>query len=283
VGEALYSSLAYVFALVWDDPEIGAAACHLIDEFAERLPTGTAASVPRSTYRLATETRSRGPWYTLLAGTEVVAGAPDGDRIAERLMWRVSADAVANCEQFLAVHAGAVSGPGDSGVLILGDSGAGKSTLVAALVQEGYGYLSDEAGVLDLRDGSMHPWPRPLGFEPGTRLLPRFAGIIDVDDPGEDGSRHVLANSLRAGAIGASCRVRHVIDYRYLAGSPTLIRPLSSGEAVVAMGRSTPSLRHQGQAGLELIARVAKRADRHRLVSGELEEAVNVVRQIVES
>lgn len=272
MGEALYCSLAHRFSFVWDDPAVGVLGCRLIDEFAERVAGAATGFRPAVTYSVSTEQRSKGPWYTLRAGDEIVAGTPDPERVAEQLLWRVSADALAGCEEYLLVHAGAISTPDAQGILVLGDSGAGKTTLVAALVQEGYGYLSDEAGVIDLGDGTMHPWPRPLGFEPATQQMVRFAG---------HGSRHVLAESLRPGAIGTRCRIRHVIDYSYLADAETSVCPLSGGEAVVAIGRSSPGLRHHGQRGLDLIVRVVKGAGRHRMVSGNLDEAVRAFAKLV--
>lgn len=66
----------------------------------------------------------------------------------------------------LFVHAGVVAWR-DQAILIPGPSRAGKSTLVAALVQAGATYYSDEFAVLDA-DGYVHPYPRPLALrEPG--------------------------------------------------------------------------------------------------------------------
>ncbi len=58
------------------------------------------------------------------------------------------------------VHAGVV-GVGERAIVIPGRSFAGKTTLVAALVQAGAEYWSDEYAVLDA-DGLVHPYPKPL-------------------------------------------------------------------------------------------------------------------------
>lgn len=282
MGEAVYSSLGYRFAFIWDDAEVGARACRLISDFAEPITPGLAGSGSQATYRISTELRSKGPWYTLRSGDAIVAGTPDRQRIAERLLARVSADAIEACEDYLLVHAGAVATPGGEGILVLGDSGAGKTTLVAALVQEGYGYLSDEAGVLDFGDALMHPWPRPLGFERGTQQMKRFAEIIDSGEGPKDGTRHVPAATLRAGAVSTSCRVRQILEYSYQPDADTVLRPLSAAEAVVAVGRSAPSLRRHGQRGLDLIVSVVEGARRQRMVSGDLDQAVRALRELVQ-
>jgi hypothetical protein len=58
------------------------------------------------------------------------------------------------------VHAGVV-GVGERAIVVPGRSFAGKTTLVAALVQAGAEYWSDEYAVLDA-DGLVHPYPKPL-------------------------------------------------------------------------------------------------------------------------
>jgi hypothetical protein len=58
------------------------------------------------------------------------------------------------------VHAGVV-GVGERAIVLPGRSFAGKTTLVAALVQAGAEYWSDEYAVLDA-DGLVHPYPKPL-------------------------------------------------------------------------------------------------------------------------
>jgi len=61
---------------------------------------------------------------------------------------------------FIFVHAGVV-GVAERAIVLPGRSFAGKTTLVAALVQAGAEYWSDEYAVLDA-DGLVHPYTKPL-------------------------------------------------------------------------------------------------------------------------
>ncbi len=61
---------------------------------------------------------------------------------------------------YVFVHAGVV-GMEERAIVLPGRSFAGKTTLVAALVQAGAEYWSDEYAVLDA-DGLVHPYPKPL-------------------------------------------------------------------------------------------------------------------------
>jgi hypothetical protein len=148
---------------------------------------------------------------------------------------------------------------------------------VAALVQEGFGYLSDEAAAIEMATGLVHPWPRPLGFWPESRSLPRFAALLASES---DGERHVPIDQIRADAIADPCAVGHVIDHIYGSGSDTRIEPLSRGAALVQMGSAAPRLRREGNRGLSVLANVMRRARAHRLISGDLELAVGTVRAL---
>jgi hypothetical protein len=64
------------------------------------------------------------------------------------------------------VHAGVVAS-GRGAILIPGPSFSGKTTLVAAMVEAGATYYSDEYAVLD-QQGLVHPYPKPLSIRAGT-------------------------------------------------------------------------------------------------------------------
>lgn len=56
------------------------------------------------------------------------------------------------------IHAG-VAAWQDRAYLFVGPSGQGKSTLVAALLDRGWSYFSDEIGAIDTAGGCVHPFP----------------------------------------------------------------------------------------------------------------------------
>lgn len=68
--------------------------------------------------------------------------------LAPLVHWLVFSSAVADDAHFLQLHTAAVAREGRA-LLLPGPAGAGKSTLTAALLDEGFGYLSDDVVVLD--------------------------------------------------------------------------------------------------------------------------------------
>jgi hypothetical protein len=241
-------------------------------------------------YSLQSASRDEGhACYSLHRGERQVAVSDDSSAVIGQLLWQISNDTVDLAQGYLLIHAGAVVAPDGQGVLILGESGSGKTTLVAALVQEGFGYLSDEAAAIELDSGLVHPWPRPLGFKAGARSLARFEPLF-VSRPARRGlpaqgessdELHVRIDDIRQDAVAAPCRVRHVIDHVYEQGAATRLEPLSRSAALVRMGRAAPRLRREGDRGLDVLASLARGADAQTLVSGDLEQSVVAVRELV--
>jgi hypothetical protein len=264
----IHQSLSYRFQVRSNEPELARRASELIRPFARELD-GDSPSVVYSIHK--------GEQYTLHRDDQQVAASDDSEALISHLLWLVSNDTVELADGYLLIHAGAVVTPGGEAILILGESGSGKTTLVAALVQDGFGYLSDEAAAIELATGLVHPWPRPLGFWPESRSLPRFAGLLASAN---DGERHIPIDRIRTDAIGDPCTVGHVIDHRYGSGSETRIEPLSRGLALVQMGSAAPRLRREGNRGLSVLANVMRGARAHSLSSGDLELAVQAVRTL---
>jgi hypothetical protein len=279
----VHQSLSYRFVLRSDDPDLAELAVKFIADFAPASDRDPDAGT-HPVYTLSAATGSDGrPHYTLARDDRVLAASADRSLILSELLWQISGDTVDLSEGYLLVHAGAVVTPGGEGVLILGESGSGKTTLVAALVQDGFGYLSDEAGAIELATGLLQPWPRPLGFMPSSRQLPRFAEVFEPDsaDARPTGESHVSIERIRTGAIGEACRIRYVFDHRYAPGEQPHLEPLSQASGLVQVGSAAPRLRHEGDRGLRLLADIMRDAHAYRLVSGDLEQTIRLIREQV--
>jgi len=119
------------------------------------------------------------------------------------------------------VHAGVVALDGRA-LLIPGESFSGKTTLVAALVDAGARYYSDEYAVLD-EHGLVHPYRRPL-------RLRRSDGVT----PGQRVDTNGGSEPVALGAIALT---------RYRPGFEWKPRRVSRGQALVAlMAHTIPAL-----------------------------------------
>jgi hypothetical protein len=90
-------------------------------------------------------------------------------------LWRI---ALNRSRYFMEIHAAALA-RGGSCVLLPGRPGSGKSTLAAALLAEGFRYLSDESALLEEQALRARPVPLALCVKPGSLPLlePLFPGL----------------------------------------------------------------------------------------------------------
>jgi hypothetical protein len=128
----------------------------------------------------------------------------------------------------LCIHSGVVRSAGGV-VAIPGFSGFGKTTLTAALLQAGFGYLSDEALALDRNSGEAVPFPRPLALAGDVWPL---LGLPAESRPAADLEALVPPRSL--GSLAAAGQVSDVVLARRRSGAARL-QAAPRGDAVVAL------------------------------------------------
>ncbi len=178
----------------------------------------------------------------------------------------------------LRFHAGAVERDGDV-VVVLGQSGHGKSTLTAALVQAGWGYLSDELVAVDAATFDVAPYARPLDLNQHS-----------LDQLGLDGADIVTGSRKdkvfpgRLGRVSAGGRVAAII---VLTGeSPEdgqLVTELPAAEAVMAMLALTFAATFDDAGALESLARLCVATPTMRLYRAPIAEMVRAVEGVIAS
>lgn len=151
------------------------------------------------------------------------------------------------------LHAGAVALNGRA-LLLPGRSGAGKSRLVAALLEAGASYLSDEYAPLDRR-GRVHPWPLPLQLPPlggdgkdvGTRSAESFGAVTET----------------RALPVGG------IVVCRFRPGARWQARRLSPGHGLLRVMDSAVPARRYPERTLEVLSALVRTAPVLAAVRGE--------------
>ena len=160
--------------------------------------------------------------------------------------------------RLLFVHAGVVGWHGRA-ILVPGHSHSGKSTLVAALLERGASYLSDEYALVDAR-GRVHAYPRPLSLREAGEHWPRRRGLrLEASPP-----------PLRAGLV---------VLTRFEPGASWRPRRLGPGQAVLGLLRHTVPARRDPA---RVLARLARLVGSARIVRGVRGEAGDAARRILE-
>lgn len=271
--DAAYRSLTYSFRIRTALPDVALRIDELLAPF--RLESGN--GIP--TFEIRRRGRT-GIVRVYLDGGLVLRAASEAAAL-DYVLWRASRETIDRAEDFLVLHAGAVSWRGRA-VVLPAPPDSGKTTLTAALTRAGLRYLTDEASFLELGSGRLHPFPRPLWMETGTlTLMPDLRDTLPPFITAPRINYHIDPADLRPRAIGSPCHVRYVVFPTYLRGAATALEPVSRAESIVALAENSFNAQRLGARGVRLLGDVVSGAECYRLVMGDLVSAVEAVLNLV--
>ncbi len=121
-------------------------------------------------------------YRVMLAGQpEVTIGgqtvhSPDAEALSLYAYNALLNDVAARVRSHFLFHAAALSTPDGAGLILAGGAGLGKTALTLALLERGFGFLSDDVAAVSRADGWLYPFPRSLGVRfpgggPGEKQL----------------------------------------------------------------------------------------------------------------
>lgn len=154
-----YRALDHRFELRATDPERGELVAASLSPL---VAPGAAGSVC-ARYELIDHGRQADRRFELRVDGERIVADDSGPYVEAMLRATVDEGARRSAPDATILH-GAVLSRGDDAIAIVGSSGAGKSTLTAALLLDGWAYLSDELVVVDLGSLRARAYPRSLGL-----------------------------------------------------------------------------------------------------------------------
>jgi hypothetical protein len=256
-----------------DDAEVADHIGGVLSRFRDRSGRGdrrlyeildTGSDAPNARFRLMID----GRW---------VLGSGQVGHVLGDLYTHINLDAFEASPERVAIHAGALSTTGRVGMILPAPSGSGKTTLVAGLVRAGFGYLSDEAAVLDPLTATLEPYPVHLSLKAASqRRFPEWRPP-DADVASSGGTWYVDPDAIRAGSVVPACPIGFVIAHRYEPGARLRVERLTPGEAMVELSRNLMLARRDASRSLELLARICQASTSYRITRGDLDEAVAAI------
>lgn len=238
---------------------IGSERPGWVERLSELLP-GAAPIPPTSLDVTYSVVERDGATLHLLADGELIARSDDPETLAALFEADLHFRIATAARDLVFVHAGAVA-LGGRVIVVPGPSRAGKSTLVAALVEAGATYFSDEYAPFDAR-GGVHPYPRRIRLRPRTGDG-RYGRSVPV--PGNRTGREPLPLGLIVAPV-------------YAPGATWEPAGLSAGEAILTLFENTLLARERPR---EALAAFREAVVGVPAVRGVRDEADEVVRWIV--
>ncbi len=155
----------------------------------------------------------------------------------------------------LLLHAAAMERDGRA-LILTGESGAGKSTLAAMLMRAGWRLLGDEFALVDLHNGSLHPFPRPISLKnasiaavgAGGRWGPLLPGTPKGD------IRHLVPDTSALAGMDRAAPPALLLFPRF--GCDMAMRDVPASEAFVRLTTASTNYTALGEAGFTALTRL---------------------------
>jgi HprK-related kinase A len=157
----------------------------------------------------------------------------------------------------LLIHAASVERDGRA-LVMTGASGSGKSTLAAMLGERGWRLMGDEFALLDLDDGSIHPFPRAVSLKNESikvieRITPaeRFGPLLLATPKGT--IRHLRPRDDAIAAMRTAAPPALLLFPQF--GAATDVRPVGAAEVFVRLTQASTNYVTLGEAGFDALSR----------------------------
>jgi len=269
-------ALEHTFEVVVEEGWASEPVAPVIAPF--RVHTGTSASRPRVRYEIRGDGREGR--VSAYAGEERLATGRTSQAVLGGLAWHINRSVIEHSvERYVLMHAAAATLAGVT-VVLAADMESGKTTTVAGLLRSGFDYVTDEAVAIDPDSGRVAPFPKTLSLDPGSwalfpecappeRFHPRLQWFVETQ---------------RLGARTCFSPVETpeiVLFPKYVAGARTEVLPVTRAEAAHELARMTFAFPLNPRRNLATTARLARTATCGRLRIGDLEQAVDLVHELV--
>jgi hypothetical protein len=215
------------------------------------------------------------PWGVWRDGEQREMTVSD-DYVLTYLLWEVSRLMFERTGERVHLHGAALVHDGRA-VVLAGRSRAGKSTLAGWLTHRGWGYLTDEAALVDPDTLIVSPFWRPINVRrPGP--LDSIVAESSVDG---SGGADVLVPASAIGSLAGATPLAGIAFPCYTTHDEAGFDPVTPAQALLELTQHYPGLIADGRAGFRRLARLVQAVPAYMLRFHGLDEAEQVLRTLV--
>jgi HprK-related kinase A len=186
-------------------------------------------------------------------------------------------------KRFLLLHAATVERDGRA-LFMTGESGAGKSTLAALLGERGWRLMGDEFALVDLDDGSLHPFPRAVSLK--NRAIALFDGVAPerlgplLEDTPKGAIRHLRPGADAIARMAEPARPALILFPRYGAGFERAVRPVGAAEVFVRLTQASTNYVALGERGFDALGRLIAAAPAKAIDYADTDMALDLIDEL---
>ena len=217
--------------------------------------------------------------YILVADGQALYAAARLEDVVAFLDWAATTAALTETQVYAVYHSAALSWAG-RGLLLPATSGSGKTTLTAALIRAGFGYLSDEAALIDPVTRRVYAYPKMLSIKQPALLAALLALPPDLvaAAPREQERTWILdPTGLAPGCPRAVTTVDVIVFPHYDPSATTALLPLGPAAAALRLLRHGVNAPACPPRGVSLAGALVAGAACYQLTVNSLSQAVRLI------
>ena len=173
---------------------------------------------------------------------------------------------------YLLIHAGVVQKDGKA-YIFPADGGGGKSTLVAWLFLKGCRVLSDELGLISLKDGLIYPYPLPIKLlNPPREVITSLLKNSDIIVEHFEFSEGILYYIRHKNPPLTGCEIGSFIFPRRTKTKKVCIRPLNKKELLLKLIPHCNNLYFQSREIYGFLFKLIEKVPGYELIYGGIED-----------
>ncbi len=274
-----YRAVGYRFVVEGNDADVVRERVrHALEPLADPSPVEGEEPVA---YQVVDRGSGAGPRYRVSIGRRTLVRTDSTATASGFVVWHVNLAVVkADRGKHLILHAGGVHHEGVT-IALPAPMESGKTTTTAGLLRAGFGYLTDEALVLDRDTWRVTPYPKALALDKRSVEVVGAVTQPSYRNAESDAQWHVPWWDLGSAGVPESARVDLVLFPSYRAGSATELTAVSPGESLMLLAGSTFEFSRRPRRNLETLAALAEVLPAYQLSIGDLGAAVDLVTQLV--
>lgn len=224
--------------------------------------------------------------YTIYQNDKMLYQTLDPLQLVPFLEWHLNNSALAKLDNYLQIHAGAIT-KNSKGIILPACTNGGKTTLILGLLMRGFKYLSDEVVLVDPETCRIFPFPKNLCLKEGSFKLfdPSRIGIQMKEHhvrPSKGALSFINPTRIAPDVTGCPCEAAFLIFPYFDTSRSVQLKKIRKSEALLNMTKLLLNVPYFQEEWLDVLVGLTKNAECYSISVNSLSDTVELISHLVE-
>jgi hypothetical protein len=229
------------------------------------------------------ENDNREEVYSIYQNDNILYQTLDPLELIPFLEWHLNNSALANLDNYLQIHAGAIT-KNSKGIILPACANGGKTTLILGLLMRGFKYLSDEVALVDPKTCRISPFPKNLCLKEGSFKLfdPSRLGTQYHVRPSKGALFFINPNQIAPDVTGCPCEAAFLIFPYFDTSKSVQLKKIRKPEALLNMTKLLLNIPYFQEEWLDVLVGLTRGAECYSISVNSLPDTVELISHLVE-